>query len=76
MNGKQITELEKQMYQVKAAGWKPPTPFSVKAADGKMISMVLCLRRLILMQIENILLLIISSVRRAAVLAGALVQQR
>jgi dipeptidyl aminopeptidase/acylaminoacyl peptidase len=36
MNGKQITELEKtDISRLKAAGWKPPTPFSVKAADGK-----------------------------------------
>ena len=36
MNGKQITELEKtDVSRLKAAGWKPPTPFSVKAADGK-----------------------------------------
>src|SRR6185369_12577534 len=35
-NGKQITELEKaDVSRLKAAGWKPPTPFSVKAADGK-----------------------------------------
>jgi dipeptidyl aminopeptidase/acylaminoacyl peptidase len=37
MNGKQITELEKtDVSRLKAAGWKPPTPFSVKAANGKM----------------------------------------
>jgi len=37
MNGKQITELEKtDISRLKAAGWKPPTPFSVKAANGKM----------------------------------------
>jgi len=36
INGKQITELEKtDVSRLKAAGWKPPTPFSVKAADGK-----------------------------------------
>jgi len=36
MNGKQITELEKtDVSRLKAAGWKPPTPFSVKAADAK-----------------------------------------
>jgi dipeptidyl aminopeptidase/acylaminoacyl peptidase len=36
MNGKQITELEKtDVSRLKAAGWKPPMPFSVKAADGK-----------------------------------------
>jgi dipeptidyl aminopeptidase/acylaminoacyl peptidase len=36
MNGKQITELEKtDVSRLKASGWKPPTPFSVKAADGK-----------------------------------------
>ena len=35
MNGKQITELEKtDVSRLKAAGWKPPTPFSVKAHDG------------------------------------------
>jgi len=37
MNGKQITELEKtDVSRLKAAGWKPPTPFSVKSANGKM----------------------------------------
>ena len=36
MNGKQIVELEKtDVSRLKAAGWKPPTPFSVKAHDGK-----------------------------------------
>jgi len=36
INGKQITELEKtDVSRLKAAGWKPPTPFSVKAHDGK-----------------------------------------
>jgi len=36
MNGKQIAELEKtDLSRLKAAGWKPPTPFSVKSADGK-----------------------------------------
>ena len=36
MNGKQIAELEKtDISRLKAAGWKPPTVFSVKAADGK-----------------------------------------
>ena len=36
INGKQITELEKtDVTRLKAAGWKPPTPFSVKSADGK-----------------------------------------
>ena len=36
MNGKQITELEKgDITRLKAAGWKPPIPFSVKSADGK-----------------------------------------
>ena len=36
LNGKQITELEKtDISRLKAAGWKPPTPFSVKSADGK-----------------------------------------
>ena len=36
MNGKQVTELEKtDVSRLKAAGWKPPTPFSVKAHDGK-----------------------------------------
>jgi dipeptidyl aminopeptidase/acylaminoacyl peptidase len=37
MNGKQITELEKtDVSRLKTSGWKPPTPFSVKSADGKM----------------------------------------
>lgn len=37
MNGKQITELEKtDVSRLKASGWKPPTPFSVKSANGKM----------------------------------------
>jgi len=37
MNGKQSTELEKtDVSRLKAAGWKPPTPFSVKSANGKM----------------------------------------
>jgi dipeptidyl aminopeptidase/acylaminoacyl peptidase len=36
MNGKQIIELEKtDVSRLKAAGWKLPTPFSVKSADGK-----------------------------------------
>ena len=36
MNGKQITELEKtDLSRLKATGWKPPIPFSVKAHDGK-----------------------------------------
>ena len=36
MNGKQITELEKgDITRLKAGGWKPPIPFSVKSADGK-----------------------------------------
>ena len=36
INGKQITELEKtDISRLKAAGWKPPTPFSVKSHDGK-----------------------------------------
>ena len=36
LNGKQITELEKtDLSRLKAAGWKPPTPFSVKSYDGK-----------------------------------------
>ncbi|HEV8274042.1 MAG TPA: DPP IV N-terminal domain-containing protein [Chitinophagaceae bacterium] len=36
VNGKQIAELEKtDISRLKTAGWKPPTPFSVKAADGK-----------------------------------------
>src|SRR4030095_15323443 len=36
MNGKQITELEKtDISRLRAAGWKPPTPFSVKSANGK-----------------------------------------
>ena len=36
LNGKQIIELEKtDVSRLKATGWKPPTPFSVKAYDGK-----------------------------------------
>jgi dienelactone hydrolase len=36
MNGKQITELEKtDISRLKSSGWKPPTPFSIKSADGK-----------------------------------------
>ena len=36
INGKQIAELEKtDISRLKAAGWKPPTPFSVKSHDGK-----------------------------------------
>ena len=36
MNGKQITELEKtDVSRLKATGWKPPTPITVKASDGK-----------------------------------------
>ncbi len=36
INGKQIAELEKaDVSRLKATGWKPPTPFSVKAHDGK-----------------------------------------
>ncbi len=36
MNGKQIIELEKaDVSRLEATGWKPPTPFSVKAHDGK-----------------------------------------
>ncbi len=36
MSGKQIVELEKaDVSRLKATGWKPPTPFSVKAHDGK-----------------------------------------
>jgi dipeptidyl aminopeptidase/acylaminoacyl peptidase len=36
MNGKRITELEKtDVSRLVAAGWKPVTPFSVKAHDGK-----------------------------------------
>lgn len=36
MNGKQISELEKtDISRLKAAGWKPPIPFSVKSHDGK-----------------------------------------
>src|SRR5688572_1065438 len=36
INGKQIAELEKtDVSRLKAAGWKAPTPFSVKSADGK-----------------------------------------
>lgn len=35
INGKQIIEVEKvDVSRLKATGWKPPTPFSVKAADG------------------------------------------
>jgi dipeptidyl aminopeptidase/acylaminoacyl peptidase len=36
LNGKQIIELEKtDVARLKATGWKPPMPFSVKAHDGK-----------------------------------------
>lgn len=36
MSGKLITTLEKgDISRLLATGWKPPTPFSVKAADGK-----------------------------------------
>ncbi|HET9433308.1 MAG TPA: DPP IV N-terminal domain-containing protein, partial [Chitinophagaceae bacterium] len=36
ISGKQIAELEKtDISRLKAAGWKPPTPFSVKSHDGK-----------------------------------------
>lgn len=36
LNGNQIVELEKtDISRLKAAGWKPPTPFSVKSNDGK-----------------------------------------
>jgi len=36
INGKQIADLEKtDVSRLKATGWKPPTPFSVKAHDGK-----------------------------------------
>lgn len=36
MNGKLITELEKtNVSRLTASGWKPVTPFSVKANDGK-----------------------------------------
>jgi dienelactone hydrolase len=36
MSGKQILELEKaDVSRLKATGWKPPMPFSVKAHDGK-----------------------------------------
>jgi dipeptidyl aminopeptidase/acylaminoacyl peptidase len=36
INGKQIAELEKtDVSRLKATGWKPPVPFSVKAHDGK-----------------------------------------
>lgn len=36
MNGKQIVELEKMdVSRLKAAGWKPVTPITVKAHDGK-----------------------------------------
>lgn len=35
-NGKQIIELERtDVTRLKATGWKPPIPFSVKAHDGK-----------------------------------------
>ncbi len=35
INGKQIIEVEKvDVSRLKATGWKPPTSFSVKAADG------------------------------------------
>jgi dipeptidyl aminopeptidase/acylaminoacyl peptidase len=35
INGKQVSELEKtDVSRLKAKGWKPPTPFTVKAADG------------------------------------------
>ncbi len=35
MNGKQVAELEKaDVSRLKATGWKPPTPFTVKANDG------------------------------------------
>ncbi|TMI63574.1 MAG: S9 family peptidase [Bacteroidetes bacterium] len=36
INGKQIAELEKtDVSRLKATGWKPPTPVTLKAADGK-----------------------------------------
>jgi dipeptidyl aminopeptidase/acylaminoacyl peptidase len=36
LDGKLIATLEKtDISRLKAAGWQPPTPFSVKAADGK-----------------------------------------
>jgi dipeptidyl aminopeptidase/acylaminoacyl peptidase len=36
MNGKMIIQLEKtDVSRLMATGWKPPTPFSVKAHDGK-----------------------------------------
>jgi dipeptidyl aminopeptidase/acylaminoacyl peptidase len=36
MNGKQIVELEKtDVSRLKATGWKPPVPITVKAHDGK-----------------------------------------
>ncbi|MBS1793525.1 MAG: DPP IV N-terminal domain-containing protein [Acidobacteria bacterium] len=36
MTGKQIAELEKtDVSRLKAAGWKPPTPITVKSRDGK-----------------------------------------
>jgi dipeptidyl aminopeptidase/acylaminoacyl peptidase len=36
MNGKKIVDLEKtDVSRLKATGWKPPMPFSVKAHDGK-----------------------------------------
>lgn len=36
LTGKQVLELERtDVTRLKATGWKPPTPFSVKAHDGK-----------------------------------------
>lgn len=36
INGKQVVELEKtDISMLSAAGWKPPTPFSVKSATGQ-----------------------------------------
>lgn len=36
INGKLITSLEKtDISRLKATGWKPPTPFTVKSADGR-----------------------------------------
>ena len=36
MSGKQIVELERtDISRLRAAGWKPPTPITVKSRDGK-----------------------------------------
>ncbi|ODT35601.1 MAG: peptidase S9 [Niabella sp. SCN 42-15] len=36
INGKQVVELEKtDISMLSAAGWKPPTPFTVKSATGR-----------------------------------------